>query len=80
MKKTIHTPAHKVLVEKLVEARQAAGITQQELADKLGLVQSFVAKCEGGERRIDLIEFLTLAKALRADPELILRAVRKAHN
>ena len=39
--------------------------------------QSFVAKYEGGERRLDVIEFLTIAKAIGADPlRLIKRLIR----
>lgn len=52
----------------LVAVREKAGIRQQPLADKLGKPQSFIAKCEGGERRIDLIEFIAISRALDADP------------
>ncbi len=38
------------------------------LADQLGKPQSFVAKYEGGERRLDVVEFATIAKVLKADP------------
>ena len=38
------------------------------LAEKLGSPQSFVAKVEGGERRLDLVEFIAIARALEADP------------
>jgi transcriptional regulator with XRE-family HTH domain len=44
------------------------GHPQQKLAEKLGKLQSFVAKYEGGERRIDLVEFIAIARALDADP------------
>jgi transcriptional regulator with XRE-family HTH domain len=58
-------------------ARQKAGYTQQELAKLLGKPQSFVAKYELGERRIDLIEFLEITKLLSADPIAILKALMK---
>ena len=41
---------------------------QQALAKKLGKPQSFVANYEGGERRIDVIEFIVIIEALGADP------------
>jgi hypothetical protein len=44
------------------------GIVQQELADRLGKPQSFVAKIERGERWVDMIEFLAIAKAIGRDP------------
>jgi hypothetical protein len=48
------------------------------VARRLKPPQSFVAKFEGGEHRIDILEFLEIADALGADPIAILRAVRKA--
>lgn len=76
MRKSVHTRAYTVLRERLVAARQAAGLTQGQLAEKLGRPQSFVAKYEGGERRIDLVEFLEISAVLGADERRIMRAVR----
>ncbi|MBW6494013.1 MAG: helix-turn-helix domain-containing protein [Burkholderiaceae bacterium] len=56
--KTLRTPQHKALVEELKRVRLAAGLTQMALASKLGVPQSFVAKVEGAERRIDVVEFV----------------------
>jgi transcriptional regulator with XRE-family HTH domain len=57
----------------LIAARKKAGLTQHEVAKRLKRPQSFVAKFEDGERRLDVVEFLTVAKAIEADPVLILR-------
>ena len=43
-------------------------MTQAQLAARLGRPQSFISKVETGERRLDVIEFLQLAKALKIDP------------
>jgi ribosome-binding protein aMBF1 (putative translation factor) len=51
----------------LVEARKSAGVTQVELASRLRRPQSFVSKVERGERRLDLIEFLEVARVLKID-------------
>lgn len=51
----------------LTEARKRAGLTQAELAKMLGRPQSFVSKYERGERRLDVVEFLDVARALRLD-------------
>jgi len=59
-----------------VGARKAAGLTQHALARRLKKPQSFVAKYEGGERRLDVVEFVTIARALGADP-LKLRGSRR---
>jgi transcriptional regulator with XRE-family HTH domain len=48
----------------LTGARLRAGLTQAALAEKLGRPQSFVSKFENGERRLDVIEFLDVARAL----------------
>ena len=61
LKKSIYSNKHKQLCELLVEARKDAGLTQQELANKIGKHQSFVAKYEGGERRLDLIELMEIS-------------------
>ncbi|MBM5817668.1 MAG: helix-turn-helix transcriptional regulator [Cyanobacteria bacterium K_Offshore_surface_m2_239] len=52
----------------LVDARLIAGLTQAELAISLSVPQSFVSKYETGERRIDVVEFLFICRALGADP------------
>lgn len=59
----------------LADARQAAGLTQVELARKLGRPQSFISKVEQGERRLDVIEFLEVARALKADPRRLLAEI-----
>jgi transcriptional regulator with XRE-family HTH domain len=51
-----------VLRERLREARKAAGMTQEKVAEELGRPQSFVSKVETGERRIDPTELKTFAK------------------
>jgi transcriptional regulator with XRE-family HTH domain len=61
----------------LIEARKRAGITQIELAEKLGRPQSFVAKYEGRERRLDVAEYLMIARALGADPYRLSRAAER---
>jgi transcriptional regulator with XRE-family HTH domain len=52
----------------LAAARQRVNLTQQELARRLGKPQSFISAYEGGLRRVDLIEFLLIARTLGADP------------
>src|SRR4051812_39919149 len=68
MQKSLKSAEYARLIAMLVAVREKAGIRQQPLAEKLGKPQSFIAKYEGGERRIDLIEFVAIARALDADP------------
>lgn len=73
MEKSLTSAEYARLVALLVATRQKSGIRQQALAKKLRKPQSFVAKYEGGERRLDVIEFIAIAEALGADPLKLLR-------
>lgn len=73
--KSVHSPGQRAFRQLMVEARKSQGLTQHELARRLKKPQSFVAKYEGGERRIDVMEFLAIARAIGADPIRILRAL-----
>ncbi|WP_415810416.1 helix-turn-helix domain-containing protein [Litorimonas haliclonae] len=68
MEKTLGSDRHKSLIRFLIAKREAAGFTQSELARRLGEYQSFVARLESGQRRIDLVEFETFAEILGFDP------------
>ena len=81
MSRTIHSPRHEALRALLVEERKAAGLTQAAIAKKVGRHQSFMATVESGQRRIDVVEFLDLARAIGFSPEeaigKLLRVKRK---
>lgn len=68
MTRSLHTAEQATLVRVLVDARKELELTQQEVADRLGKPQSYLAKIEGGERRLDVLEFIALARALGRDP------------
>jgi transcriptional regulator with XRE-family HTH domain len=71
--KALRTPQQRELLRQLVAAREESGLTQQELAERLRRHQSFVAKYEGGERRLEVIEFVQVCRAIGVRPEQILR-------
>lgn len=73
MQKTLKSKDYERLIGLLVAAREMAGIRQHALAEALDVPQSFIAKYEGGERRLDVIEFIAVANALGADPLKLLR-------
>ena len=75
--KTLGSARRKLLVEFLVERREAIGLTQAELAEDLGEYQSFVARLESGQRRVDVIEFLELARMLKFDLVAALKKFEK---
>ena len=78
MAKTIRTNGQLALVRALVDARQNAGLSQQQLAAKLKRHQSLVARLESGERRIDVVEFTVLARVIGFDKDEVLSIVEAA--
>lgn len=77
MAKSLRSPRQRQLLELLVKTRRSRGLTQAALAARLGKPQSFVAKVENGERRLDVIEFVDLALAMKVKPfDLIARLER----
>lgn len=77
MPKSQFTPAYATFVKVLIAARKEAGVTQVELAERLGKPQPFVSTIEKGVRRVDLIEFYAIARALKIEPEALFAAVVK---
>ena len=67
MSKTLGTTRHNALIAFLTAKRHAAGMSQTELAKALGEYQSYVARMESGQRRVDVIEYENLAQILNFD-------------
>lgn len=77
MPKAFHSPLYGRFVELLAFRRKAAGLTQAEVAKRLGRPQSFVAKYERGERRLDVAEYLQVAEAIGFDPASLIRRLAR---
>ncbi|WP_058288112.1 helix-turn-helix domain-containing protein [Leisingera aquaemixtae] len=75
MSNTIHSKGQEVLCQVLVEARKAAGLSQADLAKKLNCHQSMVARVESGQRRIDVVELIVIARAIGVETREILAVV-----
>lgn len=78
MPSALHDPAYRAFVAHLVQLRQAAGLSQRDLAGRLGRHQSWLAKSERGERRLDPAEFRALVLAMGLDPAAEFAAVAAA--
>jgi len=66
--KTLYSAQAKIFRERIRELREKAGLTQRQLAEKLGREHGMVARIEQGERRVDFVECYWLFKALGVDP------------
>jgi transcriptional regulator with XRE-family HTH domain len=70
--KTLRSRRHRALCATLLSARKAAKLSQAELASRLKTSQTSIARIESGERRIDVVEFIDLARVLKIDPREVL--------
>ncbi|WP_242109097.1 helix-turn-helix domain-containing protein [Luteimonas aquatica] len=68
MAQSTHNPDYQLLLAVLKAARKRVGVSQVDLAERLGNTQTFVSKCERGERRIDAVELVEFAEALGVEP------------
>src|SRR3977135_4437751 len=75
--KSVHSIGQSAFCALMIKARKTAGLTQHELAKRLHKPQSFVAKFEGGERRVDVVEFVTICRAIGTHPAKLLKALLK---
>ena len=66
--KSLHDQIYEKFVASLKDARTNAGVTQADLASRLGTDQSYVSKYERCERRLDYVEVRSICLALELDP------------
>lgn len=71
MKKSIHSDEYEIVLKKLTEMRESAGMSQRDLAAKLDRENSFVWRIEHGERRLDVVEFFWVCEALGQDAKAV---------
>lgn len=64
MEKSIFSGDYTLVLQLLRDARRRAGMTQEGLAERLGKTQSFISKCERGERRLDIVDVREICRAL----------------
>lgn len=77
MPKTVTSPLQKKLAAMLVDARKKAGLRQVDVAQKLGVYQSWVTHMESGQRRIDVVELIELGRIIGFDPADVVRKLSK---
>jgi transcriptional regulator with XRE-family HTH domain len=78
MRRWVSSPSYRSTLDVIVAARHASGLSQKAVADLLRKPPSFIAKIELGERRLDIVEFIAIARAVKAEPEELLRRITEA--
>lgn len=73
--KSVFTDEYNEFLKIMIAARKQAGMTQQRLAELLNKPQSYVSKYERRERRLDVVEFLAIAKVLELDPCNVIKQI-----
>lgn len=69
MPASMHTAAADALALSVVAMRKRAAMTQRDLAFAVGREHNYIARIETGQRRLDLIEWVQICRALKVDPE-----------
>lgn len=75
MGRHLRSPKHRALIAALVEARTATGLSQRDFAKKLGRTNNFVWRIEAGERQVNVLEFIEIAKAAGIPPDELMRRI-----
>lgn len=68
MSGSLHTPAYRRFLQALVAFRKAKGVTQVQLAERVGRTQVWVSKNERGDRRLDVLEIVEIARGMGVEP------------
>jgi len=71
----VSSPIHRAIVESLIRARKAVGMTQRDVATKMGKPPSFVAKVETIERNLSAFELVEWADAVGVSAVEVLAAI-----
>lgn len=74
--KTIYQARYAAFIDALISARKNQSLTQLEVAQALGKPQSYIAKIEGKDRKLDVMEFVALCEAIHHDPSELIKALQ----
>ena len=77
---SVHSKEHIYLRHLLTQRRFELGLSQRALAERLGVVHSFIGKVETGDRRLDIFEFINYCNALKWDASEIFNKLLEEFN
>ena len=74
----VTSSSYEAAIRQLVAVRKRMGLSQRDLADKLGKPRAFVSKVESRERRLDVVEVVAVARGLGLDPGSLITEIAEA--
>ena len=74
----VTSTAYEAAVNQLVAVRKRLGLSQRDLAERINKPRSFISKIESRERRVDIVEFVVLARAMGLEPSALIVEVAQA--
>ena len=80
MGRHLRSARHRALIAAIVEARKATGLSQREFALKMKRSNNFVWRIEAGERQVNVLDFVEIAKAADVEPDELIRRVVERHS
>lgn len=76
--KTIYQKRYQTLIDCLISARKQANLTQMDIATQLGKPQSYIAKIEGKDRKLDVLEYIELCEVLKIQAHEIIKIIEES--
>lgn len=80
MPRSVFTKRYGIFCEEMVKAREAAGLSQEQLAKQLGWDQTYVSKIERGVRRVDVVELIGICEAIHINAGDFVKALQRKFN
>ncbi len=71
--KTIYKERYRSIIQKLIERRRVLNMTQRQISARLNKPQSYIAKIEGFERKLDVLEFIEICEVIDLEPSTVLK-------
>lgn len=78
MEKTLFRPEYRVFLDLIRQARHDSGLTQEQIATRLSIPRSTIAKWETGQQRMDLLEYWSYCEGIEVDPVAMLSRFKAA--
>lgn len=69
----VSSPSYLAMIQAIVAVRMEMGVGQRELARRIDKPSSWLNKIERLERRLDILEFVAIARGIGVEPDVLMR-------